>query len=138
MRKMPNPVDIHVGGRLRVRRMIVGMSQEKLGVHLGLTFQQVQKYEKGLNRIGASRLYAISRILNTPVQYFFDDLSDEIIGSNPISDKGSGAPNGAPLSEFLATSEGLQLNMSFTRIKDQATRRRLADLVRTLADENVA
>lgn len=117
--------------------MIVGMSQEKLGDHLGLTFQQIQKYEKGLNRIGASRLYAISRILDTPVQYFFDDLSDEIIGNNPISDKASGAPEGTPLSEFLSTSEGLQLNMSFTRIKDQATRRRLADLVRTLADENV-
>ena len=73
-KKAPNPVDVHVGSRLRLRRIMLGISQEKLGAELGLTFQQIQKYEKGMNRIGASRLYAISRALDTSIQYFFDDL----------------------------------------------------------------
>lgn len=84
--KSPNRIDVHVGSRLRTRRIIVGMSQEKLGDQLGLTFQQIQKYEKGLNRIGASRLYAISRIMGTSIQYFFEDLpSDIVAGGDPTS-----------------------------------------------------
>ena len=138
MRKLPNPVDLHVGARLRMRRMFVGMSQEKLGEHLGLTFQQVQKYEKGLNRIGASRLYAISRILDTPVQYFFDDMPATMPDGHPISDNAVGAPSHTPVAEFLATSEGVALNVAFAKISDQATRKRLADLVRTLAEESAA
>lgn len=138
MRKTPNPVDVHVGARLRMRRMFVGLSQEKLGEHLGLTFQQVQKYEKGLNRIGASRLYAISRILDTPVQYFFDDMPDAMPGAHPVSETATDAPAHTPVAEFLATSEGVALNVAFARISDVQTRKRLADLVQTLAEEPAA
>ena len=74
----PNPVDIHVGARVRLRRTLLGMSQEKLGEAIGLTFQQVQKYERGANRVGASRLYDLSRVLEVPVSFFFDDMPDEI------------------------------------------------------------
>lgn len=138
MKRPPNPIDVHVGARLRVRRMFIGMSQEKLGGLLGLTFQQVQKYEKGLNRIGASRLYAIARILDTSVQYFFDDMPVTVPSAHPISDKARGAPSETPVAEFLATSEGVALNVAFAKIRDLETRKRLADLVRTLADETAA
>lgn len=125
---------MHVGSRLRTRRIVVGMSQEKLGDQLGLTFQQVQKYEKGLNRIGASRLYAISRILGTSTQYFFEDLPSDI--------RDGGDPTSKPVTEeesqmtrFVNSPEGVQLNLAFSRIQDSATRRRLTELVRTLAAE---
>lgn len=125
---------MHVGSRLRTRRIVVGMSQEKLGDQLGLTFQQVQKYEKGLNRIGASRLYAISRILGTSIQYFFEDMPSDLVDGD--------APNPAPVSaeetqmaRFVNSPEGVQLNLAFSRIQDSATRRRLTELVRTLAAE---
>jgi len=118
--------------------MFIGMSQEKLGGHLGLTFQQVQKYEKGLNRICASRLYAISRILDAPVQYFFDDMPAVLPSAHPVSETATGAPPHTPVAEFLATSEGVALNVAFSKIADPETRKRLADLVRTLADESAA
>ena len=112
----------------------MGMSQEKLGDQLGLTFQQVQKYEKGLNRIGASRLYAISRILGTSIQYFFEDMpSDLTDGSNqppkPVTEEET------QMARFVNSPEGVQLNLAFSRIQDSATRRRLTELVRTLAAE---
>lgn len=138
MKKVPNPVDVHVGARLRMRRMFVSMSQEKLGEHLGLTFQQVQKYEKGLNRIGASRLYAISRILDTPVQYFFDDMPAALPDTHLVSQTATGIPSHTPIAEFLATSEGVALNVAFAKISDLETRKRLTDLVRTLAEEPAA
>lgn len=125
MLKTPNPIDVHVGARLRERRMTLSISQERLGEKLGLTFQQVQKYEKGVNRIGASRLFQISQILDTPVQFFFD---------------GAPAPNGEARSDtpaimnFLGTVEGLQLNSSFQKIKHAETRRKLLDLIKTLSD----
>jgi transcriptional regulator with XRE-family HTH domain len=83
--KMPNPIDVHVGSRLRMRRMLVGMSQEKLGEHLDLTFQQVQKYEKGSNRISASRLFDMARILDVPVQFFFDDMPGQPVGKSAMA-----------------------------------------------------
>jgi transcriptional regulator with XRE-family HTH domain len=125
----PNPVDVHVGRRLRLRRMMIGMSQEKLGSELGLTFQQVQKYEKGTNRIGASRLYDIARILGVPVQFFFDDLPS----AGPS--RGFDVSESAGIMEFLGSTEGLQLLQGFAAIRDQATRRRIIELVRTLAQE---
>ena len=117
-----------------MRRIVVGMSQEALGEKLGLTFQQVQKYEKGLNRIGASRLYAISKVLSAPIDYFFEDLPEELAMNGsaeapPVTDEE------ARMSAFISSPEGLQLNLAFSRIKDQATRKRLTDLVRTLATE---
>ena len=112
--KIPNPIDRHVGARVRMRRMLIGMSQEKLGEALGLTFQQVQKYEKGANRISASRLQQISEALNTPLAYFFKGA--------PVSDgaaQGGMAEASADdnyFSDFVMTSEGLSLNRAFARI----------------------
>src|SRR5437899_9399201 len=124
-KKAPNPIDKHVGSRVRMRRMMLGMSQEKLGDGLSLTFQQVQKYEKGTNRIGASRLQQISHILQVPVAFFFE-------GAPPGGDQPSGlgeAPSPAYVSDFLASSEGLALTKAFMRIKDPKVRRRIVDLV---------
>ena len=128
-KKAPNPVDRHVGGRVRMRRMMLGMSQEKLGEALGLTFQQVQKYEKGTNRIGASRLQQISGILQVPVSFFFDGAPT----MNVLPDAGKGAPAPGYLSDFLTTSEGLALTKAFTRIKGSRLRRRIVDLVEEIA-----
>ena len=131
-KKTPNPIDKHVGSRVRMRRMMVGMSQEKLGDALGLTFQQVQKYEKGTNRIGASRLQQISHILQVPVAFFFEGAPDLPNGG----DHGfNGAPSPAYVSDFLATSDGLSLTKSFMRIKDAKLRRRIVDLVAQIAGE---
>ncbi|MBT9372102.1 helix-turn-helix domain-containing protein [Rhizobium sp. CSW-27] len=131
-KKKPNPIDIHVGSRIRLRRTMLGMSQEKLGESLGITFQQIQKYEKGTNRVGASRLQNISSILNVPVSFFFEDAP------------GEQSANGAGLAEasssnyvvdFLSSSEGLQLNRAFVKITDPKVRRKLVDLVKALAAE---
>ncbi len=132
MKKLPNPIDAHVGSRVRLRRMLVGMSQEKLGSELGLTFQQVQKYEKGTNRIGASRLYQIARILGVNVQFFYDDMA----ASSASGPSGFGESDGAEhVMEFVGSSEGLSLNRAYTRIKDPGLRRRILDLVRILGGE---
>lgn len=129
-KKKPNPIDIHVGGRIRLRRNMQGMSQEKLGEQLGITFQQIQKYEKGTNRVGASRLQEISSILTVPVAYFFEDAP----GSTPTS--GFAEDNQTDyVVDFLSSSEGLSLNRAFARIQDPKVRRRIIDLVRSLADE---
>jgi transcriptional regulator with XRE-family HTH domain len=128
-KKAPNPIDKHVGSRVRMRRMMLAMSQEKLGDALGLTFQQVQKYEKGTNRIGASRLQQISHILQVPVEFFFE-------GSPSLPGSGNGvkdAPSASYVSDFLATSEGLSLTKAFTRIKEPKLRRRIVDLVEEIA-----
>ncbi|KXJ56545.1 MAG: transcriptional regulator [Thalassospira sp. Nap_22] len=89
----PNPIDVHVGSRVRLRRTLLGMSQEKLGDALGLTFQQIQKYERGANRVGASRLYDISRALEVPVSFFFDDMPAEIVGNKPTSAEAAAVDN---------------------------------------------
>lgn len=133
MKKVPNPIDVHVGSRVRLRRMLVGMSQEKLGEQLGLTFQQVQKYEKGTNRIGASRLYQIAHILSVPVQFFYDDMAESAPRPTPGFAEADGAEN---VMDFVSSSEGLTLNRSYTRIKDPTLRRRVLDLIRTLAGES--
>lgn len=128
-KRQPNPVDIHVGGRLRMRRMLVGMSQEKLGESLGLTFQQVQKYEKGTNRIGASRLYKISQILSVPVNFFFENIPNE---EETIGFSENNSENFAY--DFMNSAEGFQLGQAFSSIKDVRIRRRIIDLVRSLSD----
>jgi transcriptional regulator with XRE-family HTH domain len=129
MKKAPNPVDRHVGARVRARRVLVGMSQEKLGTSLGLTFQQVQKYEKGTNRIGASRLSQISKILTVPVAYFFEGA--------PM-DSGVGGFAETEQSEFvadiLATPDGVSLAKAFSRIKDAKVRRKIVELVTMMSD----
>ncbi len=128
-KKAPNPIDRHVGSRVRMRRMMLSMSQEKLGDALGLTFQQVQKYEKGTNRIGASRLQQISHILQVPVAFFFEGAPDLPGAGEP----GKEMPSPAYVSEFLATSEGLSLTKAFMRIKEPRLRRRIVDLVEAIA-----
>jgi transcriptional regulator with XRE-family HTH domain len=133
IKKVPNPIDQHVGGRVRIRRVLTGMSQEKLGEALGLTFQQVQKYEKGTNRIGASRLQQIASILGVAISFFFEGLPADAgrIGTHDDGDT-------AQVIEFLSTTEGLQLNKAFARIKDPKVRRRVVDLVSTLSHEDAA
>ena len=129
-KKKPNPVDIHVGSRVRLRRTMLGMSQEKLGESLGITFQQIQKYEKGSNRIGASRLQRMSEVLNVPVSFFFEDAP-----AGQSSENGLQEPSGADyVVDFLSSSEGLQLNRAFVKISDPKVRRRIIDLVRSLGD----
>ncbi|MFT5508097.1 MAG: transcriptional regulator with XRE-family HTH domain [Hyphomicrobiaceae bacterium] len=128
-----NPVDTYVGGRVRLRRMLLGMSQEKLGEKLGLTFQQVQKYEKGTNRIGASRLFELSRILGVSVQYFYEDLGGSADEANTVG--GFAEPTGDDLLiEFLNSREGIELNRAYLRIDDSKSRRAILELVRSLAD----
>ena len=131
-KKTPNPIDKHVGSRVRMRRMMLGMSQEKLGDALGLTFQQVQKYEKGTNRIGASRLQQISHILKVPVAFFFEGAP--LLPGQSASGL-SEAPSPAYVSDFLATSDGLSLTKAFMRIKNPKLRRRIVDLVEQVAGE---
>ena len=126
-KKQANPIDIQVGNRVRIRRMLIGMSQERLGDLLGLTFQQVQKYEKGVNRIGAGRLFEVSRILNVPVDFFYEGVSDAAQGANEA--------DGAPVMDFVSSGEGLQLSLAFMKIKDAKVRKRVLDLVKSLAEE---
>lgn len=137
MKKVPNPIDRYVGSRVRMRRILLGMSQEKLGEALGLTFQQVQKYEKGTNRIGASRLQQISTTLNVPPAFFFDGA--------PLNSASSGSrgelavaeeSNSTFVLDFIATAEGLNLNKAFARIQDSKVRKRIIDLVTSLAEEH--
>ena len=127
VKKAPNPIDKHVGSRVRLRRMMLGMSQEKLGDALDLTFQQVQKYEKGTNRIGASRLQQISLILQVPVSFFFEGAPTS--GERAESDE---PPAPTYVSEFLASSEGLALTKAFMQIEDLKVRRRIVDLVEAI------
>ncbi|GAA5539687.1 MULTISPECIES: helix-turn-helix domain-containing protein [Brucella/Ochrobactrum group] len=129
-KKKPNPIDVHVGSRIRLRRNMLGLSQEKLGENLGITFQQIQKYEKGTNRVGASRLQAISAILNVPVSFFFEDAP----GSNPVGQEGFAEDNEATyVVDFLNSNEGVQLTRAFTKISDPKVRRKIIDLVKSLA-----
>ena len=137
--RKPNPMDVHVGSRVRLRRMVIGMSQEKLGERMGLTFQQIQKYEKGTNRVGASRLFQLSQILDVPVQFFFEDA--------PVSVGARGAAMAAGFAEskteaflldFLNSRDGLELNRAFVKITDPKVRKRVVELVRALSDDVAA
>ena len=127
--KAPNPVDKYVGSRVRMRRIMLGMSQEKLGEALGLTFQQVQKYEKGTNRVGASRIQQIAEILQVPVSFLFEGGPSGMAKA----DGGGEATSPSYVSDFLATSEGLALTRAFTRIGDTKLRRSIVDLVEQIA-----
>lgn len=131
-KKQPNPIDIHVGSRVRLRRMMLSMSQEKLGERLGITFQQIQKYEKGTNRIGASRLQHIARVLSVPVAFFFEDAPGTPGEAGGMSDH----PQTSHVVDFLSSSEGIQLNKAFVRIKSPKLRRRVIDLIRGMAGED--
>ena len=133
-KKAANPIDKHVGGRIRMRRKMLGMTQGTLGDGLGLTFQQVQKYEKGTNRIGAGRLQHISHLLQVPVPFFFEGAPNL-----PGQSWGLGsAPSPAYVSDFLASTEGLALTKAFMRIKEQAMRRCIVDLVEKIVQTRLA
>src|SRR5436853_7682239 len=132
-KKAPNPIDKHVGSRVRMRRMMLAMSQEKLGDALGLTFQQVQKSEKGTNRIGASRLQQIAHILQVPESFFFEGGP----GASEKPLKGlSDAPSPNYVADFLATSDGLSLTRAFTSIRDPKLRRRIVELVTSIDEQS--
>jgi transcriptional regulator with XRE-family HTH domain len=136
--KKPNLMDLHVGSRVRLRRMMLGMSQEKLGERMGLTFQQIQKYERGINRIGASRLYELARVLQVQVQFFYDEAPP---GNGPAGGLSPGfgeAQAESSIVEFLGSRDGLELNRAFLRIKDAKVRRSIVELVRALASDGAA
>ena len=125
--RRPNPVDLHVGGRVRMRRKLLGVSQEQLADSLGLTFQQVQKYERGANRISASKLYDAAKLLQAPVSYFFEGLEN--------TDGGIDDGFAQRMTEFVSTPEGLELASLFPRLSDRRLRRRVVDLVRAMVDD---
>jgi len=126
-----NPVDVHVGTRVRLRRQVLKMSQERLGDQLGVTFQQVQKYERGANRIGASRLWKISDVLNVPINFFFDGLSDQM-------NQGEFAENDQMpiVYDFINSSDGVALAKAVSQIKSKAVRRQILELARSLANDS--
>ena len=134
MKKSATEIDRHVGSRLRMRRMLIGMSQEKLGDALDLTFQQVQKYEKGTNRIGASRLQQIAEVLGVAPAFFFEDMPN---AADPLI-TGFAEDRSSFLLKFLSSSEGLLLTKAFVRIKDPKVRRKIIDLTITLAEPETA
>ena len=126
-----NAMDVHVGTRVRLRRMLLGMSQEKLGEQLGLTFQQVQKYEKGVNRIGAGRLHDLGLVLGVAVQYFYEQAPGGVT-EHGFADQ----PADRYVVDFLSSREGLELNKAFVRITDSRVRRSILDLVRSIAGDD--
>ena len=132
----PSPIDVHVGSRIRLRRTLLGMSQERLGESLGLTFQQVQKYERGVNRVGASRLFDLSRVLDVPISFFFDDMPDSLAAN--FGGVTSRRPNGAndsqdPFAEdTLSRRETLELVRAYYRITDPAIRKRVFELIKSM------
>tara|TARA_B100000676_G_C18083445_1_gene853065 strand:+ start:2835 stop:3311 length:477 start_codon:yes stop_codon:yes gene_type:complete len=137
MASNPNPIDIHVGGRVRLRRTLLGMSQEKLAQALGLTFQQIQKYERGANRIGSSRLFKLSQILDVPVSFFFDDMTKETATGG-----GAQAPATAPEDpsgpDALTKRETLELVRAYYRIPDDRLRRKVFELVKAAGPKDNA
>lgn len=131
--KRANAIDAHIGNRVRIRRMLVGMSQERLGELLKVTFQQVQKYERGSNRVSASRLFHLAKVLGVTIDYFFDTLVEKSEPraegfAEPADDEGT-------MLTFLNTREGIELNRAFQRITDPAKRRAVVELIRSMASE---
>ncbi len=132
-----SPIDAHVGTRIRLRRTLMGMSQERLGEALGLTFQQVQKYERGVNRVGASRLFDLSRVLDVPISFFFDDMPEPLAGMHggyTTRAAGGFAENqdGFGTDEMLNRRETLELVRAYYRINEPAVRKRVFDLIKSM------
>jgi transcriptional regulator with XRE-family HTH domain len=142
-----SPIDVHVGARIRLRRTMMGMSQERLGEALGLTFQQVQKYERGVNRVGASRLFDLSRILDVPISFFFDDMPEPLAATYGSPGAMSGARRSfgfadsqesfasGPGDEAMSRRETLELVRAYYRITDPSVRRRVFDLIKSLVTD---
>jgi transcriptional regulator with XRE-family HTH domain len=138
MSEKPNPIDVHVGRRLRLRRTLLGMSQERLGQLLGLTFQQIQKYERGVNRIGSSRLYELGQILDVPISFFFDDMSDsegaQDLLAPGLAEEAAEFAFDVPREPQFDKRETLELVRAYNRIADPAVRKRLFELTKALAN----
>ena len=135
--RSPNPIDVHVGTRVKARRQALGLSQEKLGESLGVTFQQVQKYEKGTNRVSASRMQSLAETLGVPIGYFFDGAPVDALpnGAPALHGALADSVSQAPLEgDAVVSPEGARLNRAFVRIADPAVRKRLVDLVCAVAD----
>ena len=132
----PSPIDVHVGSRIRLRRTLLGMSQERLGEALGLTFQQVQKYERGVNRVGASRLFDLSRVLDVPISFFFDDMPDSLTSTFGMQSArratGFTEPSDSFADDTLNRRETLELVRAYYRITDPAIRKRVFDLIKSM------
>jgi transcriptional regulator with XRE-family HTH domain len=138
----PSPIDVHVGSRVRLRRTLLGMSQERLGEALGLTFQQVQKYERGVNRVGASRLFDLSRVLDVPISFFFDDMPDSLTATfgSPAARRATGftEPSDSFADDTLNRRETLELVRAYYRITDPAIRKRVFDLIKSMGPTEAA
>jgi transcriptional regulator with XRE-family HTH domain len=134
----PNPIDVHVGSRIRLRRTLLGMSQERLGEALGLTFQQVQKYERGVNRVGASRLYDLSRVLDVPISFFYDDLPESLGGHGRAAAHAGGFGDSQdPFGDdALNRRETLELVRAYYRITDPGVRKRVFELIKSLVPDS--
>lgn len=137
----PDPVDVHVGARLRLRRNLLGISQEQLGKSSGLTFQQIQKYERGMNRMGASRLFQFAKLLEVPVSYFFDDVRGERVALVPsfgFAEKEQATLDGAPEAdaELLHRRETLELIRAYYKITDTKTRRKVFELIKSMSQKD--
>ena len=130
--RAPNPVDVHVGARVRLRRTLLGMTQTGLGQAIGLTFQQVQKYERGVNRIGSSRLYDLARVLEVPVNFFFDEMPEAIASGSGATSRG--APDGAEMfdPDIASKRETLELVRAYYKIENPQVRKRLFEMVKAL------
>ncbi len=141
----PSPIDMHVGARIRLRRTLLGMSQERLGEALGLTFQQVQKYERGVNRVGASRLFDLSRVLDVSISFFFDDLPEHLAGlhgthhttlpAGGFAERQAGFGPGSRQDETLKSRETLELARAYYRITDPSIRKRVLDLIKSMGPQ---
>ena len=128
----PHPVDVHVGGRLRIRRTLLGLSQTSLADAIGLTFQQVQKYERGTNRMGSSRLYDLARVLDVPIEYFFDDMPTAVAASSPTLGGGRAKKPPSYEPDPMAKRETLELVRAYYKISDPRVRNRLREMVKAL------
>ncbi len=136
-RKGPHPIDVHVGARMRLRRNLLGMSQTALGEAVGITFQQIQKYERGVNRVGASRLFNLSHVLDVPVSFFFEDLSPAAAGGGRRRARGlSEAPAAVLEPDSLSRRETVELIRAYYRVKDPRVRKRVLDLIKALGDNS--
>ena len=134
--RVANPVDIHVGSRIRLRRKVLRMTQEQLGEQLGVTFQQVQKYERGSNRVGAGRLFSLAKSLDVPITYFFEGLPDFHYVQEDSSDLEAAEPDQPDfIYEFIRSPDGLELAKAFSKIGKKSVRRKLLELARSLADD---
>ena len=130
--RAPNPVDIHVGARVRMRRTLLGMTQTKLGEAIGLTFQQVQKYERGVNRIGSSRLYDLARVLDVPVNFFFDEMPPAVSDKSPARTSGKAESLDGFDPDLVSKRETLELVRAYYKISNPQVRRRLFEMVKAL------